>query len=315
MVAPFSHFSAGTVLQEDEHSIRYQLAISEGSGTAAVYPVMTGIEIVELDFQGAKFLPTLHQQQNNIWEINHCLTGRSECQMGDGCLQYIGENDLFLSTLHNHSDSIDLPLGYYRGLVVMVDPDKASPEIERTFSGIPFCMQATMHRFFAEDACFLIQAKEEIKHIFHGMYTVPQEGRSVYYRLKVLELFLYLHYFDPKKEPQQPVYVRQQIDSIKQIHKQITRKPGCHFPIEELARQYCMSATTLKSAFKAVYGTSIYAYVKNYRIEQAADLLRRTQKSVAEIALEMGYSSQSKFGAAFKKQMKATPTEYRKTFQ
>lgn len=47
-------------------------------------------------------------------------------------------------------------------------------------------------------------------------------------------------------------------------------------------------------------------------MEQAARLLRETDRSVAEIAQAVGYDSQSKFTAAFKAFFGALPREYRK---
>lgn len=311
IVKPFSHFSAGSVIEEGAGHIRYRLDLAEGEGIATIRPVLPGVEVVELAFSAPRYVPTLHPGRD-LMEINHCLAGRAECRMGDGCLQYIGEGDLFLSTLHNHSESIELPLGHYRGMAVMIEPVQAARQVESALCEVSFSMERVLERFFAQDDCFLIPAKADIAHIFAGMYTAPAEVRGIYYRLKVQELLLYLHYFDPAREPQKPVYARQQVEIIKQVHKQLTMEPGRRFTIEELAQRHCISATALKTGFKAVYGTSVAAYMKEYRIRQAAELLRNTSKSVAEIGAEMGYESQSKFGAAFKERMGLTPLEYRK---
>ena len=61
------------------------------------------------------------------------------------------------------------------------------------------------------------------------------------------------------------------------------------------------SKTTLKNVFKAVYGTSLAAHIKEHRLLQAAELLCHSQDSMAEIAAKVGYESQSRFSAAFKK--------------
>ena len=87
---------------------------------------------------------------------------------------------------------------------------------------------------------------------------------------------------------------------------------GERITIEELSRQYLMNPTTLKAAFKEVYGTSIAAHMKQHRMERAAKLLRETNMSVAEIAQAVGYDSQSKFSAAFKACYQVLPREYRK---
>ena len=82
--------------------------------------------------------------------------------------------------------------------------------------------------------------------------------------------------------------------------------------IEELAKRYLINPTTLKNAFKSVYGTSLAAHIKEHRMGQAAKMLKETNKSIAEIARAVGYDSQSKFTAAFKAYFKVLPKEYRK---
>ena len=82
--------------------------------------------------------------------------------------------------------------------------------------------------------------------------------------------------------------------------------------IEELAKEFLINTATLKNTFKGIYGQPIGTYMKEYRIKQAASLLRQTQATIAEIANKVGYENQSKFAAAFQNIMRITPAEYRK---
>jgi AraC-type DNA-binding domain-containing proteins len=71
----------------------------------------------------------------------------------------------------------------------------------------------------------------------------------------------------------------------------------------------------MKTCFKGVYGTSIFAYMRAYRMNRAAVLLRTgRQESVAEVAGRVGYDSPSKFAVAFKEVMGKSPLEYRNSF-
>lgn len=82
--------------------------------------------------------------------------------------------------------------------------------------------------------------------------------------------------------------------------------------LEELSRRYLMNTTTLKEVYKTVYGSSIAAHIKEHRIGKAASLLLEIEKSVAQIAREVGYESQSKLTAAFKEIYGMSPTDFRK---
>jgi AraC-like DNA-binding protein len=234
--------------------------------------------------------------------------------MKDGCLQYIGEGDLFMNTMSNHSHCIELPLGHYKGINITIDLEKFTGQLSEYLPDFPIDVLKLANRFFLNDECYFIQAKEEIQHIFCSMYSIPLEARTTHYRLKVLEILIYLYYFDVAGEKQKKFYARQQVDTIKQIKKKMTEEFERRFTIEELAQQYCISPTVLKATFKGVYGVSIAAYMKEYRVRKAASMLLQTQQSIGNIASVVGYKSQSKFGAAFKEIYKISPLEYRNKY-
>ena len=84
--------------------------------------------------------------------------------------------------------------------------------------------------------------------------------------------------------------------------------------IEELSKKYLINTATLKDTFKGIYGQPIGTYMKEYRIKQAAILLRQTQATIAEIANIVGYSDPAFFYRIFKKEMTVTPREYRQKY-
>ena len=104
----------------------------------------------------------------------------------------------------------------------------------------------------------------------------------------------------------------EKINIEKAIKNFITTAPEHHYTIEELARQFDISESSLKECFKGIYGSAIYAYMKKYRINMAATLLTETDKTVSTIAGEVGYSNSSKFAEAFKSIKGVAPLEYRK---
>lgn len=54
--------------------------------------------------------------------------------------------------------------------------------------------------------------------------------------------------------------------------------------------------------------------MKEYRIKEAAILLRQTSSTVSDISLQVGYINQSKFASAFREIMKISPSEYRNQY-
>lgn len=79
-----------------------------------------------------------------------------------------------------------------------------------------------------------------------------------------------------------------------------------------LARASCMSARRLTTGFRALYGTSVMEYHRRRCLDRAASLLVETDWPVARIGHEVGYSSPSNFGYAFRRDRGTTPARFRR---
>ena len=82
-----------------------------------------------------------------------------------------------------------------------------------------------------------------------------------------------------------------------------------------LSKRFHASCTSIKSSFKAVYGVSLYSYVRAQKMRAAALRLRETEDSVLEIAGALGYGNGSKFAKAFREVMGTSPAAYRRQTQ
>lgn len=167
-------------------------------------------------------------------------------------------------------------------------------------------------KFCTDGNCFIMRARNEIEHIFSELYSVPDCLQKPYFRLKVQELLLFLYMIDVPKEKRRELYTSPQVEIIKKIHKRLTSNLQERPTIEELSKEYLINTTTLKDTFKGIFGQPIGTYMKEYRIKQAAVLLRQTQATIAEVSSKVGYENQSKFATAFRDALKISPTEYRK---
>jgi AraC family transcriptional regulator len=65
-------------------------------------------------------------------------------------------------------------------------------------------------------------------------------------------------------------------------------------------------------AFKESTGLSPHNWLRQYRLEQALNMLRDPNNSVAMVAATLGYASQTAFAAAFRKLTGETPSEWRR---
>ena len=82
--------------------------------------------------------------------------------------------------------------------------------------------------------------------------------------------------------------------------------------LEIVANHVGFSPIYFHNLFKSSTGLTLHQYVEDLRIKKASTLLATTTMSLAEIAFECGFSSQSYFNYAFKRKKKMTPREYTK---
>ena len=80
--------------------------------------------------------------------------------------------------------------------------------------------------------------------------------------------------------------------------------------VQNVAEHAGFSIDYFNRIFLAHTGFSVMSYVNYMRIKQAVLLLRNSEKSVLDIALEVGYDSHEGFIKAFKKIYGITPSEY-----
>jgi AraC family transcriptional regulator len=84
------------------------------------------------------------------------------------------------------------------------------------------------------------------------------------------------------------------------------------FTLEQLAGIADVHPVHLAQTFRLVYSCTVGEYVRNLRVQRAANELRRTHRPLAEIAIACGFYDQSHFNRVFKKHMSVTPAQYRK---
>jgi AraC-like DNA-binding protein len=80
--------------------------------------------------------------------------------------------------------------------------------------------------------------------------------------------------------------------------------------LNELAQIAAMSETKLKQLFKQTFGSTIYNYFQQARMEEAAFLLKQGTRSVAEVGYELGFSNLSHFSRLFEKHYGLNPKRY-----
>jgi AraC-like DNA-binding protein len=84
--------------------------------------------------------------------------------------------------------------------------------------------------------------------------------------------------------------------------------------VDDLARAAGLSRAHFSREFRRTFGESPHAYLLTRRLERAADLLRATDRSVAEICFSVGLQSVGSFTTSFTRTYGLSPTAYRAAF-
>ena len=153
-----------------------------------------------------------------------------------------------------------------------------------------------------------------------GLIVGRREGKEVFYRAAETEVSQLLHHMIeetmsiacPEEAGMLSDCRADQVALVREVHDYLLQHLDEKITIDALSRRFHMNATTLKSVFKSVYGDSLAAHMKEHRMEKAAELLAETGLSIAEIARQVGYDSQSKFTAAFRNYAGRLPKECRR---
>lgn len=96
------------------------------------------------------------------------------------------------------------------------------------------------------------------------------------------------------------------------VVERVLEDPGGDWSIERMSRLSSVSRATFIRQFERSTGTTFGAFLTRVRLMVAADLLQSTGKTVAGVAAEVGYKSESAFTRAFRQEIGTTPGRFRR---
>jgi AraC-like DNA-binding protein len=136
-------------------------------------------------------------------------------------------------------------------------------------------------------------------------------AQPLWYQCKALEMAV-TFLFQPA-EAEEFFCTRQQRlaqERVEQVVFLLKQNPAAPPSLEELGRKIGCSHFYLSRIFSAQTGKTITQYLRQLRMERAAELLKSGEYNVTEAALEVGYSSLSHFSAAFHETFGCCPGLY-----
>jgi len=290
----------------------YELNNETGAGMITVYNVFAGITAVFNDIHMGCCIKD-QSGSSGVIEINHCMEGRYECSVGGRLCCYMSHGDVAVKAADTGSENSCFPTGHYHGISIFIETDRLSDELLAVMKTLSIDMNRIKLLISNENSLFMLRKNEAASHIFSELYDVRENHRAGLLKLKILELLLFLTDIDIlKSDASDSLIDSESAELARSVRDLIVSDIKKHYTIGELSEMFGISPTALKKKFSAVYGTSIYAYLREYRLQEAQKELLRTELSVMDIACGVGYESPAKFSSAFKSECGMTPTQFRK---
>lgn len=283
-----------------------------GEGFMTMYRLFDGVYLMYNDFH-LRSCVSQYQNAETMLCIDHCREGRIEHENLLHEHYYMDAGTIRIDKRVHHEGKVELPLSHYHGMTIGFVSGEAEQSLGREMPFLSVDLKALGEKFCPDNKEFLIRENKQLSVIFSQLYHAPKAAKLDYFRVKTAELLLVLSSLDLNEHDRQGQYFpMRQTEKIKQIHSLITTSLERSYTIEQLSERFTIAPATLRKVFKAVYGTPVYRYIKTYKMKAAASMLiSQPSLTVSQIAQQLGYDNASKFSAAFRDVMGASPQEYR----
>ena len=96
------------------------------------------------------------------------------------------------------------------------------------------------------------------------------------------------------------------------VEREVREHFAENITLKDLSRKYFVNSSYLGQIFRKKYGQSFKDYLCSFRINEAAQMLVKTDKKISMIAEEVGYHDTDYFISKFIEQKGCTPSRYRK---
>lgn len=157
--------------------------------------------------------------------------------------------------------------------------------------------------------------QNQIQNLITLSYQMEAEHRSrlIYHETQIRVLFVQFlislsRYLNSHSHDQPDRGRKERLEELK-THIQVNYAED--FSLQELANRLHTNQSYLSRWFREYTGIPLFEYINQIRIQKACLLLKRTDKSVIEIAFDVGYKSLSFFNRYFRKIMNTSPSNYR----
>lgn len=153
----------------------------------------------------------------------------------------------------------------------------------------------------------------EMYQILNDIMNCERKGafKRIYLEAKVSELLLLQLEQFFKNESSKSSLIKRDEDKIYAIRDYILHNLHQTCSLIDLAHRFGTNEFTLKKGFKEVFGTTVFNFWNDTKMDQAKRLLLEGSLNISEISDRMGYKNPRHFSAAFKRKYNVIPSKIR----
>ncbi|MBQ8641115.1 MAG: helix-turn-helix transcriptional regulator [Clostridia bacterium] len=291
---------------------QYTFTNETGDADITVYHVLPGVEaaFVSVHMDQFDFQETEKSFRDRYVGFHYCREGRIE-QEADGEFFYLMPGDCSVVIRDRPVKKFSFPMKHYHGISIGIDTEAASGWFADFFGNNTLTPLEVAAHVCGGNHSAILRSAGSLKRIITDCYSVAEENRIVYLRIKIPELLFVLNSTDASHLSENTV-PRSQVDLVRRVREYITENINEKITVGDLTVKFGVSDTYLQNAFRLVYGMPVISFMRAQKMQCAAQVLIHTSRSVDDIAEEFGYINESKFSAVFKKIMGDSPSIYRK---
>lgn len=105
---------------------------------------------------------------------------------------FLAPGDLSVTLLSDAQGTARFPTGHYHGVTVTLDPKRAPDCLSCILQDVNVRPAMLAEKFCDRSGYFAARSSARVEHIFSELYQVPEAFRMGYFKVKILELLLFL---------------------------------------------------------------------------------------------------------------------------
>jgi len=118
----------------------------------------------------------------------------------------------------------------------------------------------------------------------------------------------------PAQQPAQGRRIQRDNERIRNMLSFIQANYSQNLSVGDIAASALISPSEALRCFHNTIGLTPMQYVAHYRIQRAAELIRKTDRKIQEIGADCGFQEMSYFAKTFRSIMDMTPSQYRRKY-